>query len=151
QTTDLHVPYLTGLSDAAMAATAAANDERGYLISGDSKFTAEAVERRALEKAGLDAAMTYAATDKQRAGVDKVRTLLDKFNTSLDAEFVLYRTDRAAATTLAMGGNRDMRKTYEAAFADAMALAKMEVAAAEVASSARAGGTQRLLAGLLAA
>jgi methyl-accepting chemotaxis protein len=150
QTADRHVPYLTGLSDAALAAKAAATDERGFLLSGDAKFATEAAGRRTAENAGLDTALTHAVTDAQRAAIGKVRTPLDRFNTALDAEFVLYGTDPAAATALAMGANRDLRKSYEQAIADAGTLARAQVAAAETASSTRAARTQWLLAGLLA-
>ena len=56
------VPYLTGLSDVAVAAKAAANDERGFLLTGDKKYADEARGRRAVEKAGL--------TQASKAGVE---------------------------------------------------------------------------------
>lgn len=38
------VPYITGLQNAALGAKAAANDERGFLISGEQKFLDEVQE-----------------------------------------------------------------------------------------------------------
>ena len=49
------VPYLTNLSDAALAAEAAANDERGFLVTGEL----EAVSNRLRELVGR---FRYAAT-----------------------------------------------------------------------------------------
>ena len=43
------VPYLSGLSDAALAAKAAATDERGFLMTGQASYRTEAVGRRTAE------------------------------------------------------------------------------------------------------
>jgi len=111
------VPYLTGLSDAALAAKSAANDERGFLLSGAKKYADEAQGRRAAELAGLNAGRGHASSTAERAAVDEISAGLDRFNQAQDAEFQLYLTDRQAAIALSNGANRDLRKTYEAAFA----------------------------------
>jgi methyl-accepting chemotaxis protein len=151
QTSHREVPFLMGLSDAALAAKAAANDERGYLLSGDDKFAQEARGRRTSEQAGLRSARDAASNDAERAAVDRVSGLLERFNEALDSEFVLYQTDRGAAISQSGGANRDLRKSYEQAFADATALAKTRVSAATVASEHAAAQGRLVLLLLLGA
>jgi methyl-accepting chemotaxis protein len=119
------VPYLMGLSDAALAAKAAANDERGYLLSGgDPKFRTEVSQRRDVERAGLVKARAAAINAAQVRAVDQISAHLDVFNKALDRELDLYGTDPAAALKLALGANRDLRKTYEKDFSTAVDVAK---------------------------
>jgi len=124
------VPYLQGLSDAALAAKAAANDERGYLLTGETRYADEARARRKAEAAGLAQARAAAVNGPTRAAVDAIETGLAEFNAALDAEFTLATTDPAAALKRSTGPNRDKRKAYEAKFAGAIVLAKKYVAAA---------------------
>jgi len=148
---DRAVPYLTGLSDAALAAKAAATDERGYLLGGMQKYADEAVGRRTVEQAGLDQAQAHTSGQAEKTAVDGIRAGLDKFNQALDGEFQLFRTDRTAAIALSNGGNRDLRKAYEKSFTDAVTAAKNHVAAARTAAAAGASRAYRILIMLLAA
>ncbi|MFI5908242.1 methyl-accepting chemotaxis protein [Dactylosporangium sp. NPDC051541] len=153
RTSDRAVPYLTRLSDAALAAKSAANDERGFLLSGDPKFSTEAKGRRTAEQAGLDTARRNASTAAEHTAIDAIAGGLDRFNTALDQEFVLFGSDRAAAVAASNGANRDLRKVYEQSFADAVALAKADVAGAAAASDRAASRAQTtfllLIAGVL--
>jgi methyl-accepting chemotaxis protein len=132
------VPYLTGLSDAALAAKAAATDERGYLMTGQASFRTEAVGRRTAEQAGLAQARAVAVGDDQIKAVDQVNATLAAFNQALDQEFAVYPGNHQQAVTLSLGPNRDLRKTYEAAFTKATDLAKAGNAAAATESDRRA-------------
>ena len=143
------MPYLTDLSDAALAAKSAANDERGYLLSGTEKFAQEAQGRRTVESASLDAARDHASSTAERAAIDAIDTRLGVFNQALDQEFQLYRTDPKAAVALSNGANRDLRKAYEQAFTDAVTLAKANVAAASTASNREASRARTILLFLL--
>jgi methyl-accepting chemotaxis protein len=139
------VPYLTNLSDASLAAKSAANDERGFLLSGTAKFAEEAQGRRTVESGALDAARRYSSTTAERAAVDEINAHLDRFNQALDAEFQLYRTDPGAAVALSNGANRDLRKAYEAAFTEAVTLAKVDVTASSATSNREASRAQNIL------
>ncbi|GIJ58447.1 methyl-accepting chemotaxis protein [Virgisporangium aurantiacum] len=107
------VPYITALNKAALAAKAAANDERGYLIRGDTSFRDDALGRKATVDEQLDAA---AGRSDDPTAVDAIRQGTDAWFTALEAEFALYSRDPAAATTAALGANRDLRKVYEERF-----------------------------------
>src|SRR4051812_15912138 len=68
--------YLGGLSSAALAAKSAANDERGFLLTGDRSFVDEARQRRTVEIAGLAKARGAASRDAERAAVDRIEDKL---------------------------------------------------------------------------
>jgi methyl-accepting chemotaxis protein len=145
------VPYLTGLSNAALAAKSGANDERGYLLTGSADYIKEAQGRRSTEKTGLDQAYAHATSEAQRTAVDDVRAGLDRFDQALDREFQLYPTDRAAAVAMSIGANRDLRKAYEQSITDADTRANTDVAAAQRAASGQASRAYRMLLVLLGA
>ena len=108
--------YMAGLSSAALAAKSAANDERGFLLTGDRKFVDEARQRRTVEIAGLAKARGAASRDAERAAVDRIEDKLADFNTALDKAFAMYDVDRDGAVALSVGPNRDLRKAYEQEF-----------------------------------
>ncbi|MEV4342936.1 methyl-accepting chemotaxis protein [Actinoplanes sp. NPDC049596] len=107
------VPYITGLNHASLEAKAAANDERGYLIAGETDFKTEALGSKKAVDADLAAARTL-GTPTEQATVDKIKAATDAWFAALEAEFDTFTTDRKAAVTAAFGENRDLRKTYEA-------------------------------------
>ncbi|GAA3350940.1 CHASE3 domain-containing protein [Amorphoplanes nipponensis] len=106
------VPYITNLNNAALAAKAAANDERGYLIAGDPKFRDEALKRQTTVDGHLATARGL-GDPPQQAAIDKLKTATDAWFTALRAEFTTFGTDRPAAIAAALGANRDLRKAYE--------------------------------------
>ncbi|WP_229068527.1 methyl-accepting chemotaxis protein [Actinoplanes sp. DH11] len=107
------LPYSTNLNDAALTAKAAANDERGYLIRGDDSFAEEALGRKEGVDTALAAARAVAADADAEARVDAIKAATDTWFTAVQAEFQTYKTQPEAATELALGDNRDLRKTYE--------------------------------------
>ncbi|GAA2327274.1 methyl-accepting chemotaxis protein [Dactylosporangium salmoneum] len=106
------VPYISALNRAALAAKAAANDERGFLLGGDTQFRDEALGRQAAVNAAMqDAART--ANAAETATLAKIQSALDAWFDALRTEFATYPADKAKATTDAFGANRDLRKVYE--------------------------------------
>ncbi|WP_412750731.1 methyl-accepting chemotaxis protein [Krasilnikovia sp. M28-CT-15] len=106
------VPYINDLNAAGLAAKAAANDERGFLIAGDPKFRDEALGRQKTVKEELGAARAR-GTAGERAAIDEIQKAIDTWFAALQAEFTTYEGDHAAAVTAALGPNRDLRKAYE--------------------------------------
>ncbi|WP_045741045.1 methyl-accepting chemotaxis protein [Actinoplanes rectilineatus] len=107
------LPYSTNLNTAALTAKAAANDERGFLLKGEASFSKEALARQDKVNASLAAARAVADSTDSAARIDAIKAATDTWFTALDAEFTLYTTQPQAAITLALGDNRDLRKTYE--------------------------------------
>ena len=127
---------LINLEDAAVTAKAIANDERGYLLTGDQEFIDEITERRGKVDALLTQAAQGVPTDEHRAQIEKLRGEITAWSEALDAEFALYRTDRSGATVAALETNRALRKTYEESFA-----ALIDSVEGHLASSADFAGT----------
>ncbi|MDO5697262.1 MAG: methyl-accepting chemotaxis protein [Dermatophilus congolensis] len=107
---------LISIEDAAVTAKAIANDERGFLLTGDKEFTDEIAERRVKVDALLDTAAQGVPTAEHREQIEKLRGEIHAWNKALDAEFALFATDRPAATEAALETNRKLRKTYEDSF-----------------------------------
>ncbi|MFF5084483.1 methyl-accepting chemotaxis protein [Actinoplanes sp. NPDC000266] len=106
------VPYITSLNQAALEAKAAANDERGYLIAGDTDFRAEALAAQKTLNTELAAARALGSASEQ-AAVDKIKKATDAWFAALEDEFTTFGTDRQEAIKAAFGDNRELRKTYE--------------------------------------
>jgi methyl-accepting chemotaxis protein len=107
------VPYITGLQSAALGAKAAANDERGFLISGEQEFRDEVQERLKKVRASLAQARGAATTDQQRQAVDKIRQGIEGWFSAIETEFDQYETDKPGALKAAFGPSRELRKSYE--------------------------------------
>jgi methyl-accepting chemotaxis protein len=118
-------PYLADLSTAAVAAKAAANDERGYLMTGDPKFLDEIREKRdaVVFPTLAHAATVYGTGSKETKAVDAITAGYKKWAAARDAELKLYASDHKGAIELALGSNRDLRKSYEGLIDGAVALA----------------------------
>jgi methyl-accepting chemotaxis protein len=142
-------PYLTHLADAAVAATAAANDERGFLLTHTPSYVTEFDGRIPTVTAALAAATGAATAAGQRSAVADVATGFTGWVDLVHAEFTLAATDPGKATTLALGANRDARKAYEASFAVATKQAQDALAASITVQDLAAGNAQRNLLVLL--
>jgi len=107
------LPYMNALDDVAITAKAAANDERGYLLTGDQDFRDEVAGRLDSIDGLLQDARAAAATPAELSFLEELDTGLATWSDSMTAEFDLAGTDRGAAISLAMGTTRDLRKAYE--------------------------------------
>ncbi|MFC4065756.1 methyl-accepting chemotaxis protein [Actinoplanes subglobosus] len=117
------LPYSTNLNNVAVTAKAAANDERGFLLKGNADFSDEALGRKEKIDAALSAARAVADSSESAARVDAIQAAVDTWFTALESEFTLYQTRPQAAIDLALGANRDLRKTYEGLLGEEIAYA----------------------------
>jgi methyl-accepting chemotaxis protein len=117
------LPYSTNLNNAAVTAKSAANDERGFLLKGDAKFSEEALGRKEKVDAALAAARAVADSGESAARIDAIQAATDKWFGAMESEFALYQTRPEAAIDLALGENRDLRKTYEGLLGEEIAYA----------------------------
>ncbi|WP_407342035.1 methyl-accepting chemotaxis protein [Pengzhenrongella phosphoraccumulans] len=143
------VPYLTHLADASVAAKAAADDERGFLLTDDPAFTTEFDARLTTVQAALDGAAASAADDAQRLAVEEIAAGFATWTALVHDEFALQASDPTAAVDVALGANRDARKGYEAAIGAAVEQASQALAVTISDQEAAAGQVQRTLLGLL--
>ena len=138
-------PYLMHLADAAVAAKAAANDERGFLLTHTPSYVTEFDGRIPTVTAALAAATEAAADAEQRSAVADAATGFVGWVDLVHGEFTLVPSDPDKATTLALGVNRDARKAYESSLVVATKLAQDALVASITAQDLTAGNAQRNL------
>ena len=124
-------PYAAILGDAGLEMKATANDERGFLMTGDAEFRKGIAERIEAIHASLAEAREVAPNDEYANAVDTVVEQFDAWTQALDAEFKLFGTDREAAIAIALGENRDLRKAYEETLTKAIGDANEAIPAAD--------------------
>jgi methyl-accepting chemotaxis protein len=111
---DTQVPYITNLEDAAVQGKAAANSERGFLLTQTQSFRDDMNTQITALGADLTKAQSLARTAAEKTAVATVQTQVDAWVTAVNSELDLSKTDLKAAVALCVKDNRDLRKTYEA-------------------------------------
>jgi methyl-accepting chemotaxis protein len=140
------VAFATAASESALQAKGVANDERGFLISGDQDYLDEAVTRIAQTRSALLAAQRSTEDQAQLRLVQAASAGFERWVAALEQEFATYSTDKGAAIRASLGPTRDLRKAYEANLTAAQTLGHVSVTAAQSAvSTVAARATQVLL------
>src|SRR4051812_35817992 len=122
-----------------------ANDERGYLMTGDSKFLGEISDRAKKIRGELADAKKAAGEPDDAEAVDKIAAGFETWAKAVDAELATFKTDRQGAVKLALGKNRDLRKAYEEDLKAALADGKADLDEALGEVQAKADGTRTAL------
>jgi CHASE3 domain sensor protein len=124
QLQDRNVPYAVAIATAALNAKGMANDERGYLISGNREFLNEFDQRLINARTAFAEAAIAADGDKQHRAVSVAHAGFEDWVWAVREEFKIFeRGERRKATRTALGPVRSLRKEYEAELADAQAVA----------------------------
>jgi methyl-accepting chemotaxis protein len=144
-------PYETAISSAATDMKGMANDERGYLMTGDSKFLGEIADRATKIRGELTDAKKVAGEEDDVAAVAKVSAGFETWAKAVDAELAQYKTDPEGAMKAALGKNRDLRKAYEEDLKAALADGHSDLNEALDEVKAQASGTRTALFGALLA
>jgi CHASE3 domain len=85
---------------------ATANDERGYLMTGDAEFRKGIAERIETIHASLADARKVSPNAEHEKAVDTFAEQFDAWAEAVDAEFDVFETDREAAIALALEHGR---------------------------------------------
>jgi methyl-accepting chemotaxis protein len=142
------VPYATALDEAALAAKGAANDARGFLISGNTLYVEEFGQRVGEAQAALAIAERHARTEPDLLRTSQARSRFQHWVSATRREFGLFVSGRRQpAVAASLGPHREIRKQYEASLAQASELARKEIRVAEV---SYAGASRRAITILLA-
>ena len=116
---DHNVPFAVAIATAALNAKGIANDERGFLISGDPEFLDEIDQRLLSARTAFSEATITADTDDQRAAASEAQAGFERWIFALQRQLKLFQSgDRKGATEAALGRNRALRKDYEASLAE---------------------------------
>ena len=143
-------PYVMHLAAARATVNLAANSERGLLLTGDqAKYPAEFDARVEEVQASLEAAGALASTDEERATLTEISAGLESWAGLVGEELALFESDPDQALTLALGPNRDVRKTFETQFDTATERAAQALAESVAAQDAAAAAARRALVVLL--
>jgi methyl-accepting chemotaxis protein len=135
------VPYSTSVDEAALAAKGAANDARGFLISGEGLYVAEFNRRVAEARSSFATASRAGAGDSETRPAEAARALFERWVAATRREFrELEAGNRAGAIAASTGPDRRLRKRYEADLARAQAVAAAEIHAS---ASAFSGASRR--------
>jgi methyl-accepting chemotaxis protein len=145
------VPLSSAIAAASLAAKGVANDQRGFLLTGDRKFIAELDRRIREARRAFAAAAETAVVSDQATAIRHAQHDFAVWTKSLRRELATYRSgDHDAAIGDALGPNRDLRKIYEAWLGKAQELADSAVAADAAAVDATSSRNVRLTLSVLA-
>jgi methyl-accepting chemotaxis protein len=120
---DRSIPYLNAIAAAALSAKGVANDERGFLITGDQRFVREANHRIEEARQAFVAASHSASNVDERAAAEEAGLGFEQWVGALHHEFASFRVgERSATIGATLGPNRKLRKQYERSLVHAQTL-----------------------------
>jgi methyl-accepting chemotaxis protein len=138
--------YLTAVQSASLEAKAIANDQRGFLLSGDTTFVAEARTRLDGVNAGLSRASAAATSIAESKAIEEASDGFTKWYSTFQHEIETYLGgDHEAAISASLGPDRDLRKSYEQSLETAQTVGESKLHAADHSVAAAATHTIRLL------
>jgi methyl-accepting chemotaxis protein len=118
-----HVLYAAAVHEAALSAKGIANDQRGFLLSGNPEYLGEIRTRTAEARSAFMLAVSYAVNQPHRQAVRESRDGFERWLRALNGDIAAYRRgERDQAVGASLGSTRELRKTYEQSLADAYAL-----------------------------
>jgi methyl-accepting chemotaxis protein len=141
---DRDVSYSTAVAAAALGAKGIANDERGFLLTGDRGFIGEAGHRMRGARAAFAGAVSAADGPAQRQATSQARAAFERWVQAVHGEFATFQAgDHHGAVTASLGPDRALRKTYEHSLARAQALGTSSIQSAR--SSVAAASSRSLM------
>jgi methyl-accepting chemotaxis protein len=146
------LPYASDVSSAALLAKGVANDERGFLMTGNPRFRSEAAARALAARTAFAAAVSHAATRAQRDAVAAASAGFERWYGAVQDEFRAYAAgSQAHAVSSALGPDRSLRKRYERALATSEQLASRAVSSETSSLATSSSRAVDILLALLAA
>jgi methyl-accepting chemotaxis protein len=141
--------YGEAVDAAALNAKGIANDERGFLLSGDRSFIDESEPRIAAARTAFADAQA-AVSGAQRKAIDQARAGFENWIAAIDHETAAFLAgDRRAAIDASLGASREVRKRYEQSLARAKSLDTAELDSAKTSVEDEASRSVRTLTVLL--
>jgi len=134
-----HVGYATAIHEAALAAKGIANDQRGYLLSGNPEYLGEIRSRTEEARSAFAAASRDAVGAAKRDALRVSQDGFERWLQRLNADIAAFRRgERDGAIEATLGSTRELRKTYERSLDNAYVLGvrSIESATSSLSSSA---------------
>jgi hypothetical protein len=150
---DHHGPYASAIAAAALNAKAIASDERGFLMTGDSRFIDDVDRHARAARAAFVAAASVALGGAQRQAASEARTGFERWLRALRGEFrTLWDGEYDETVTAALTPDRVVRRVSERSLARAQALAASAIQSGKSEVDAESSwSVTAALAGLIAA
>jgi methyl-accepting chemotaxis protein len=128
---DRDVPYASAIATAALAAKGIANDQRGFLLTGDRTFIEEADRRVGEARTAFGTAMKAAVDSPRRQACSEAEAGFDRWIRAVHDEFAMFEAgDHAGAISASLGPDRELRKAYEQSLDSAQTLAESSIKSA---------------------
>jgi methyl-accepting chemotaxis protein len=141
---DRDVPYASAVASAALNAKGIATDQRGFLLTGDKSFVAEAEQRVGDARTAFAAAQDAATNTAQRDAIRRASSGFEDWVQAVEDEFATFNAgNHKAAIAASLGPERQMRKAYERSLATAQAAGQRSIRAAS--SSATTTSSRSLI------
>jgi methyl-accepting chemotaxis protein len=138
--------YLNAVQTASFEAKAIANDQRGFLLSGDTSFVDEAHSRVGTVRANFARAAAAATSIAERNAVEAASNGFDRWIATFETEVNTFNGgDHDAAIAASLGPDRELRKSYEQSLDTAQTVGTAKLHAADHSVSTAATQTVRLL------
>lgn len=150
EATNREIQYATAMSAAALNAKAIANDERGYVLSGNEEFLDQIETRVPLAREAFAQAMEV-SDDAQRARLVEILRQFEYWLSLVDDEIATFQAgNEEAAQAAAVGRTREVRHEYERMLTEA-SLIQSGVPRAQAVISSLTGWLLAVLLGYLVA
>jgi methyl-accepting chemotaxis protein len=118
-----HVLYANAIHEAALSAKGIANDQRGFLLSGNTEYLDEIRGRTADARSAFTQASSYAVETSHQDAVQKSYAGFERWLRVLNQDIAAFRRgEREQAVEASLGSTRELRKDYERSLADAYEL-----------------------------
>jgi methyl-accepting chemotaxis protein len=142
------VPFVSAVAEAALNAQSAANDQRGFLLTGEGGFITEADTRIGLARVAFDAAAAAAMSTDQRHAVDEARASFERWVRVVQQEIATFRAgNHSGPVQASLGPDRQLRKSYEQWLTTAQALGSRSIQSSDSSVSAALPQSVRTLLG----
>jgi len=127
--TDRELSYGEAVDAAALQAKGVANDERGFLLSGDAKFLVEAERRIDSARIAFGTAREVAGTPQQHRAAVGALAGFERWVSAVRREVADYKSgNRRVAIDASLGQSRTLRKAYEGSLTEAQELDVAQIA-----------------------
>lgn len=144
--TDRELSYGEAVDAAALQAKGVANDERGYLLSGDTQFLAEADRRIVDARSAFGSARDAAATPQQHRAAVGALAGFERWVTAVRHEVADFKAgNHRVAIDSSLGETRTLRKSYERSLTEAQELDVAQIASSRQSIDAESSRSIRAL------
>ena len=142
------LPYDSAINEAALNAKAVANDQRGFLLSGDLRYFEEANRRIGTARVAFKRALALADPGAQHQAVSAALAGFERWVEVVHGEFANFQQgNRHGAISASLEADRQLRGAYEQSLTTAHAMGTTSLEAKKSSVAAESTRSLRILLG----